>query len=319
MPQVLRTVTAQPKKLAGEPTGALSERCPRVATVTPFFLLAGSQRSLAVPDSSRHYREWKVNSLDCMSIAGEEPNPLQKGEFPPTRWTMVVAAQNVTDESGRRQALSELCDSYWYPLYAFLRREGASVEDAEDLTQGFFAHLLDQDRLRHLQGTRGRLRSYLLQAIKNYRANQHRREMTVKRGGGQTLISIDADAGEKLYQLEPAEHDSPETLYETGWALTLLNRALAKVRADYEDGGRVELFDNLQGLLAGRDNPSQGAELAEKLDLTPRAFDVALHRLRKRYRVAVEAEIAETVSDPGEVEEEVQYLFKVFGGVPQQG
>lgn len=236
-----------------------------------------------------------------------------RGAFPHTRWTIVAAAQGATDQRQRKRALSELCEAYWYPLYAFLRRQGETALDAEDLTQGFFAHLLSGERLQLIQAEKGRLRSYLLSAIKNYVTTQHRRAQTQKRGGGESPISIDAAAAEERYSLEPATLANPEKLYEAGWALTLLGRAMDRLRAEYEAGDRLDVFEALQGSIARESRDADKTEeIAQTLGLTPNAVGVALHRLRKRYRLALEAEIADTVTSPDEIEEEIDHLHRVF-------
>lgn len=245
---------------------------------------------------------------------GIAPQALERGAFPQTRWTIVAAAQGGPDESARRRALEELCETYWYPLYGYLRRKGSSPEDAEDLTQGFFAHLLEGDRLQLLSGEKGLLRSYLLRAIKNYATTQRERGSAKKRGGGTIPISIDAAVAEERYALEPSHDDDPERLYEMGWALTLLDRALNRVRGDYAKGDKLDVFEALKGSIASGGDGDGSAEIAATLGITTGAVHVALHRLRKRYRLALEAEIADTVTDEGEIEDEINHLYRVFGG-----
>jgi RNA polymerase sigma factor (sigma-70 family) len=229
--------------------------------------------------------------------------------FATTRWSVVVAAGR-TPSPDTRQALAALCEAYWYPLYAFVRRKGHSVDDAQDLTQAFFAELLEKDRLRAADRERGRFRTFLLASLEHFLANQWRRAGAAKRGRGRPTISLDLERGESQYRLEPAHELTPEKLYERRWALTMLDNALSKLREEYAQREKLDLFDRLRGCLGGDKQRVPYAQLAADLDMTEAAIKVAVHRLRKRYRDILRAEIAETVDSPEEIDDELRDLFR---------
>ena len=229
-------------------------------------------------------------------------------QFASTRWSLVVAAgQRELPESG--EALATLCRLYWYPLYAYARRHLPRAEDAQDLTQEFFARLLERDYLRQADRRRGRFRSFLLTAFKHFLANEHERVSAQKRGGGRKLLPLDFDSGERRYQREPSHGATGEALYERGWALALLEQSLARLREELTAAGKGRLFENLRGTLTGADAPRPYAELAAELGMSAEAIKVAVHRLRRRYAELVRAEIAQTVTTPEEVEAELRDLF----------
>lgn len=232
------------------------------------------------------------------------------GAFLTTRWSLVLAAQG-GDAPGAEAALATLCQTYWYPLYAFVRRHGHSPHDAQDLTQEFFARLLTRNYLAQVAREKGKFRSFLLAAMKHFLANEWDRARTLKRGGGQTIISLDADA-ETRYQLEPVETTTAETLYERRWALTLLERVMDQLRADYARQGKADHYDALKACLTGTRESAPYAELATRLGLTEGAVKTMVHRLRKRYRELLRAEIAQTVTTPAEVEDEIRHLRAVL-------
>jgi RNA polymerase sigma factor (sigma-70 family) len=226
--------------------------------------------------------------------------------FLTTHWSVVVNAR-ATDSKTAKAALESLCNTYWYPLYAFVRRLGHSPHDAEDLIQGFFAQCIEKDYLRAADQDKGRFRSFLLVALKRFLANEWDRVRTRKRGGDRQIISLDA---EQRYAAEPAETLSPDKLFERRWAMTLLENVLAKLKAEQAAAGRLAIFTELQPVLTSRGTPY--ADIAKRLGLTESAIKVAVHRLRQRYRELLEQEIANTVSSPADVEEERRYLLRIL-------
>ncbi len=235
---------------------------------------------------------------------------LERGQFPATRWSLVIGAQDGDDES-RKRALGELCELYWYPLYAYVRRRGLTAADAEDATQGFFCELLAKDRVQLFSEEKGKLRAYLLSSMKNYLNDLWKAAGRQKRGGGQTAISFEAEIAEERYGHEPAEIDTPEKLFEIRWALTILERVFDRVKAEYERLGKAEAYEALKGLLSG-DGDVSFREVGENLGMNEGAARVTLFRMRKLYRRYLEEEIAETLSENESVEEEIRYLNQVF-------
>jgi RNA polymerase sigma factor (sigma-70 family) len=214
-----------------------------------------------------------------------------------------------TDSPQAHQALETLCRNYWYPLYAYVRRQGHSAHDAQDLTQAFFARLLEKNYLADVQREKGRFRSFLLASLKHFLANEWDREQALKRGGGKRLIALDEESAESRYKLEPKDDLSADKIYERHWALTLLDQVLAKLRGEFEKDGKLEQFETLKQYLSeGRTSVSY-AQAADKLLMNEGAIKVAVHRLRKRYRELLRAEIAQTVATASEVEAEIRYLF----------
>jgi len=234
-------------------------------------------------------------------------DPPDTREFATTHWSLVVAAKH--DEASQtraRGALEELCRAYWYPLYAFVRHRGFSSDDAQDLTQSFFARIIETDGFASADPERGRFRSYLLGAMKHFLANEWHRARAQKRGGGMTIIELDALDPEARYALEPARAPDPDAGFDREWAQESTARAMEKLRAESEARGKGELFGALRASLTG-DEPSR-CETAGRLGMTEGAVKVAVHRLRKRYRELLRAEIAETVADPSDIENEMRHL-----------
>src|ERR1043166_6096981 len=230
--------------------------------------------------------------------------------FVTTQWSVVLAAQDRSPAAD--EALEKLCRTYWWPLYGFVRRQGYGPEEAQDFTQGFFELLLKRRDFDEVRMEKGRLRSYLLTALKNFIAKSHRREMAIKRGKGQPLISLDELAERERADLEPAHTLSADRLYERRWALTLLEQVLKRLGDEYRTAGNESLFNELKELLANEpDRPSQ-AEIATKLSMTENAVKQAFHRLRQRYRALLRDEIANTVAVPGDVEDELRHLIAVL-------
>jgi DNA-directed RNA polymerase specialized sigma24 family protein len=232
-------------------------------------------------------------------------------EFHTTRWSVVLAAQRRTDTTGGRVALAALCKDYWYPLYAFVRRRGFAAHDAQDLTQAFFADLLERNPTL-ADPAKGKFRSYLLGALKHFLANEWHRANAQKRGGGKKVIEWDALDPEARYALEPAEQTDADALYDRRWAMELLDRAMSKLRGEFAGKDDVKTFDALKGTLTGAESPRE--ELAKRLGMNEGALKVAVHRLRHRYREVLRAEIAETVNSPAEVDEEMRHLARMLRG-----
>jgi RNA polymerase sigma factor (sigma-70 family) len=232
--------------------------------------------------------------------------------FSATHWSLVLAAQgDATTEA--REALAELCRTYWYPLYAFVRRQGHPREEAEDLTQAFFARLIEKDFVGDADRAKGRFRSFLLVALKRFLADEWGRAHAQKRGGFQPVLSIDSDLAESRLGAALQENVSPDVLFERQWALTLLDQVRARLREEYAASGRADLFENLEGWLTRDDAARPQAEIAARLQLTVPAVKMAVQRLRARYRALLRAEIGRTVGDPAEIDGEIRHLFALFG------
>jgi len=238
--------------------------------------------------------------------------PVRRVDFATTRWSMVLAAGRA-DSVDARDALAGLCQTYWYPLYAFARRRGHSPQDAEDLTQGFFAQLLHLNSVSSVAPEKGRFRAFLLASMKNFLASARDHAHAQKRDV-RKAVSLDADSAETRYRHEPADDTTPESIYERQWALTLLGAVADRLRAEYVRENRGELFQELSFSLVGERSAVPYAKLAPRLGVSEGALRVAVHRLRQRYRQLLEDEIAQTVTAPGEVKEELQHLMRVLAG-----
>jgi RNA polymerase sigma-70 factor (ECF subfamily) len=233
--------------------------------------------------------------------------------FAPTRWSVVLAAGGTTSVPAQ-DALATLCQAYWYPLYAYVRRQGHAPHDAEDLTQEFFRRLLEKQYLAGIRQEGGRFRSFLLTALKRFLANEWDRSRARKRGGGQTVVSLDCAEAESRLNLEAAHDLTADRIYERQWAQTLLEQVLAELRAEYNAAGRGALFDAIGGSLSQPRGAMPYADIAVRLNTTEAAVKMAVRRLRARYRELLRATIAQTVSDPEEIEEEIRHLFATFSG-----
>ena len=231
------------------------------------------------------------------------------GAFSTTRWTIVNAARQ-TSESQAAKALAELCEAYWPPLYGYLRRRGYRPEEAQDLTQGFFARLLETDSIRTADPARGRFRSFLLTALKRYVINEHERSAAARRGGGHAHLSLDFDKAERAYALEPRTDETPDRLFDRRWATIALDRALQRLRAEYVELGRASLAEALLPHLTDTGELPPYRDVAARLDISEGAVKVAVHRLRQRYGAILRAEIAETVLGDQEVEAELRDLLR---------
>jgi RNA polymerase sigma factor (sigma-70 family) len=230
--------------------------------------------------------------------------------FRTTRWSLIAAAGTAAGPD-RSRALADLCRLYWYPVYAYVRRSTPDQHKAEDLTQAFFARLLEKNDLAAADPARGRFRTFLLSACQHFLANQHDLETALKRGGGVQPLSIDFGDGEARFTREPADRVTPEAEFERRWAMTLLDQTLRELRTEYAEGGKANLFEMLKGTLTG--DGVAYRDLGVKLNLTEGAVKVAVHRLRQRYRDKLRAVIAETVNTPAEVDDEIRDLFSALG------
>ncbi|MBI2927224.1 MAG: sigma-70 family RNA polymerase sigma factor [Verrucomicrobia bacterium] len=230
--------------------------------------------------------------------------------FATTRWNVVLAAAQPTAPNAAA-ALNELCQAYWKPLYAYLRRCGYSTHDAEDLTQAFLADLLSRDGLKGVGPHKGKFRSFLLVSLKNFLANEWARSHAQKRGGGQPLIALDAPAAEQGVQREPVDGLNPERIFDRRWAYTILEQVRARLRTEAAAAGKGERFNLLAGFLPGEPSELSQAAAAQRLAISEGAFKVEVHRLRQRFRELLRAEVAHTVSSPAEIDDELRYLIAV--------
>jgi RNA polymerase sigma-70 factor (ECF subfamily) len=244
-----------------------------------------------------------------MSLPKTTPGPSDAIGFAATRWTMVFAAADGNASPRAAEAMAELCRAYWYPLYAFVRRRGHDTHEAEDLTQEFFLRLLAKNYLADVERGKGKFRAFLLAALKHFLANEWDRSQTQKRGGGQVFCALDAACAENRYQREPSHDLTPEKLFERHWALTVLEQVLVRLQAEFVTEGRQTLFDMLKQSLTGGQPSPRYAEVAAALGMSEGAVKVAAHRLRRRYRQLLRAEIAQTVAGPEEIDDEIRYLL----------
>jgi RNA polymerase sigma-70 factor (ECF subfamily) len=257
---------------------------------------------------------FSLRSLQMM--LGETGSTTSRGlqaAFYTTHWSVVLA---VADCDGPRaqEALAKLCQTYWYPLYAYVRRRGYSAPDAQDLTQEFFAKLLERSSLARATPELGKFRSYLLTAMKNFLASEWKQSRAQKRGGGSPMLSLDWAVAEQRFDLEPATHASPDKLFEQQWAVTILARALKRLEQRYQSDGKSHLFDDLKHTLSGARESQPYAELALRMGLSEASVKVIVHRMRRHYRELIRDEIANTLNDPREVDSEMRYLFSVLTG-----
>jgi RNA polymerase sigma factor (sigma-70 family) len=232
-----------------------------------------------------------------------------RSQFPTTRWTLVVAAGDPHHKEAR-SALVSLCENYWYPLYAYLRRCGYCADEAQDLTQEFFVRMLEGRYLDRADPEKGRFRSFILTSLKFFVADEEDRQRARKRGGG-LLVPLEFSSGEDRYQREPAHDETPERIFERRWALSVLDRVVERLRNEFVLHGRPEHFERLKVFLLGQSEAPYAA-LAREMNTSEGALKVAIHRLRKRYRELFRQEIADTVADPAEVESELRYLAAVL-------
>jgi RNA polymerase sigma-70 factor (ECF subfamily) len=236
-------------------------------------------------------------------------SPANQAQFANTRWSVVLSAANKQNPTRALQSLETLCRAYWHPLYFYARRQGENPHDAQDLTQEFFARLLENDLLVSVDRTKGRFRSYLIAAFSHFLSNERDKARAQKRGGGQILIPIDAREAETQYSHQPVDNLTAEKIFARQWALTLLEQTAARLRQEYERAGRAELFEQLKITLTEPRGAIAYATLGQALNMSEGAVKVAVHRLRLRYREILRAEVAETLADPADLEDEVRQIF----------
>lgn len=236
------------------------------------------------------------------------PTPSGAGRFATTHWSVVLTAGSPSSPN-YKQALSNLCQTYWFPLYAYLRRQGHDTHQAKDYTQAFFASLLEKRGLRLADPKRGKFRSFLLTALKHFVANERDRAQAQKRGGGRKVLSLTFENAENQYALEPAHQLSPEKLFERSWALTVLERTMTRLQAESAGAKKRKAFNLLKVYLTAETGSIPYRDVAAELDMTEGAVKVAVHRLRRRYRELLRDEIAQTVTAEDEIDEEIRDLF----------
>ncbi len=233
----------------------------------------------------------------------------QREAFKTTRWSMVLRAADFNDEAAQRD-LEQLCRACWHPIYAFVRRLGYSPEDAQDLAQGFFVHVLENRVLSHADPDRGRFRSFLLGAMRHFVSNEARKWRTEKRGGKVSFVPLDVTESEERFERAIAHPDTPEKMFERSWAENLLRRAQDGLKAEYENAGKQKLFESLQPFLVSSANPNSYEEAGKSVGMSSGTLAVAVFRMRKRYGELLRQEIVQTVDDPADVEQEIRLLLE---------
>src|SRR5262249_18517432 len=229
--------------------------------------------------------------------------------FTTTHWSVVMEAQG--ESPAAQEALEKLCRMYWRPIYSFVRRQGVTPADAEDLTQGFFASLLEHKNLNAVSKEQGRLRSYLLGALKYFLGEERRRAMAIKRGKGRRLIPLEELRADERFQVEPADPVTAELIYERRWASTVLECVLGRLKDEYQRAGNAALFDSLKELLPGEPDAPRHKDIAAQLGMTENAVRQAFYRFRQRYQSLLREEIAQTVATPGDIEDELRHLIAI--------
>jgi RNA polymerase sigma factor (sigma-70 family) len=247
------------------------------------------------------------------SLAGFEGGTERQALFTTTHWSVVLAAGQ-EDSPLATEALERLCRTYWYPLYAFVRRRGYSPQDTEDLLQGFFARFLEKHYLGDVDQAKGRFRSFLLAALKHYLANEWDKTKAVRRGGRIEFLSWEAEAAESRYYEEPVSELTPEKLYEQRWAYELLERVMERLQREFAASGQGPRFEALKRFLLGESQGVSYADVAAQQGLSEEAVKKRVQRMRERYQKLLREEIAHTVARPEDVDEEIRYLFSVVGG-----
>ncbi|MFB0556135.1 MAG: RNA polymerase sigma factor [Phycisphaerae bacterium] len=237
--------------------------------------------------------------------------PFGKGKFATTHWSVILAAGD-TSASQHEQALSSLCKTYWFPLYAYLRRRGYNAHQAEDYTQGFFAQMLDKHYLRKVSPKPGKFRSFLLAAFRHYVADEHDHARAIKRGGSRKILSLDFNTAERKYALGLTYDLSPDKVFERSWALAVLEKTMDRLRAELAGRDKQRHFDVFRIYLGGQAAKVPYHDVADKLKMTEGAVKVAIHRLRRRYREILREEIAQTVAGEDQIDEEIKDLFAVL-------
>jgi RNA polymerase sigma-70 factor (ECF subfamily) len=235
------------------------------------------------------------------------PSWVKRESFATTQWSVVLAAADDLTEVSR-DALAVLCGTYWYPLYVYVRRRTGNFHEAQDLTQAFFAHLIEKQVIGKAQPERGRFRTFLLTALKNFLANEWHKARADRRGGGRVTISFDFGAAESRFQIEPYHESTPEMIYERRWVMTLLENVLGTLQAELAEAGKGNQFDELRNALAGEMKAADYARAAAALGITPAAAKQAAFRMRKRYRTLLQQAVAQTVASDEDLAEEIQWL-----------
>jgi len=252
--------------------------------------------------------EDEITSLT--KVGSESTGPRGRAIFSTTNWSLVLEAQGQSPAA--QEALEKLCHTYWRPVYSFIRREGTGHEEAEDLTQAFFALLLQRRNFDDVRREKGRLRSYLLTSLKHFLVSQHRRAATVKRGKGQQPVPLEELAAIGRADIEPADHLSADRIYERRWALTLMEQVLRRLKDEYCTAGNGALFDSLKQLLPDEPGAQSRADIAMQLGMTDNALRQAFHRFRHRYQLLLREEIGHTVANASDVEDELRHLIAVL-------
>lgn len=247
-----------------------------------------------------------------MSLRPNSENSNGQSPFPTTSWTLIQKVQKGSERDAAR-ALEEICRQYWYPIYAYARRFGFTAHDAEDVTQAFFHNLISHEALQAAQQEHGRMRTFMLAILRNVAHKRHRHDIAEKRGGQAMLVSFDEDVAEDRYQREPADKNDPELIFDRAWADELLAAAAEKLRAEFIQGNNLDDYEQLREFLPLGDNATPYAEAAARLGINEASLRVQIHRMRKRYARLIEAEIAQTVSDPAEQKAELAHLMAVIG------
>jgi RNA polymerase sigma factor (sigma-70 family) len=248
--------------------------------------------------------------ISLTEVGSESTGPHGHAIFSTTNWSVVLEAQGQSPAA--QEALEKLCRTYWRPVYSFIRREGTGPAEAEDLTQSFFALLLERRNFDAVRKEKGRLRSYLLTSLKHFLVSEHRRAVTLKRGKGQQPVPLDELSGAERSDLEPADHLTAERIYERRWALTLMEQVLGRLKDEYCTVGNAVLFDSLKQLLPDEPGAPSRAEIASQLGITDNALRQAFHRFRQRYQLLLREEISHTVAIASDVEDELRHLITVL-------
>ena len=249
----------------------------------------------------------------CPSEKDNTDGTIHGRAFQTTHWSIVLAAGG-NNSVEAQTALAELCRTYWYPLYAFVRHRGYSVHDAKDLTQDYFVWLMEKERIAIADREKGKFRSFLLFCLKNFLEDQRDRRQALKRGGKALILSLDEITAESKYSEEPANHLSGEKLFERNWAMTVLEQAEERLRQEYAVSGKANVFDSLRECLTGERGSMPYKELAERLESSEGAIRVAVHRMRQRYRQVLREEIGRTVETPNEIDDEIRNLMSALSG-----
>lgn len=244
------------------------------------------------------------------SASAKQPD----GGFATTHWSLVLRAGSANASTQAREALAQLCQTYWYPLYAFVRRQGHSPHDAQDLTQEFFARLLERNAIGSVDRERGRFRAFLLASLKNFLRDEWDKLRAQKRGGGARLLSLDDADGENRFALEPVSHASPEREFDRNWARWVLERALDALEREQSEAGKSSQFERLRPFLTDATDNQDYSAVGTELAVPPNTVAVTVRRLRHRYRELVRAQIAETVAFPGDVDQEMGHLLAAMRG-----